>query len=219
MSSPQRRNPLRRGKESVPSKVILETIHNPGHNPLNTCRIRESKSSNSIHYYGVRYYDSVTGRWLSKDPIEERGGVNLYGFVRNDGANRMDLIGKFSEYTNCTPENKTIIETAEKNAQKALQSFIDNIDNIPEDVETFYSWMEQAHVTPREQQYRIYKAFILHIKAKTQLLLNDLNSNKWKAKCECECTGKRSESYAYNQQSILVNIGIWTSDGGDFFFR
>ena len=44
-------------------------------------------------YYGYRYYDPVTGRWPSRDPIEERGGVNLYGFVGNDGVNRLDYLG------------------------------------------------------------------------------------------------------------------------------
>jgi RHS repeat-associated protein len=34
-------------------------------------------------YYGFRYYSPVTGRWLSRDPIEEQGGENLYGFVGN----------------------------------------------------------------------------------------------------------------------------------------
>jgi hypothetical protein len=31
--------------------------------------------------------------WLSRDPIGERGGVNLYGFVGNDGVNHEDLLG------------------------------------------------------------------------------------------------------------------------------
>lgn len=31
------------------------------------------------------YYDPVQGRWCSRDPIGEQGGVNLYGFVGNDG--------------------------------------------------------------------------------------------------------------------------------------
>ncbi len=44
-------------------------------------------------YYGYRYYDPVTGRWPSKDPIGERGGMNLYGMVGNDAVNRVDLLG------------------------------------------------------------------------------------------------------------------------------
>lgn len=46
-----------------------------------------------LYYYGYRWYDPVTGRWPSRDPIEERGGVNLYGFVGNDGVNGLDVLG------------------------------------------------------------------------------------------------------------------------------
>ena len=40
-----------------------------------------------------RYYDPMTGRWPSRDPIEEAGGENLYGFVGNDGVIRIDRLG------------------------------------------------------------------------------------------------------------------------------
>jgi RHS repeat-associated protein len=46
-----------------------------------------------FYYYTYRYYDPVTGRWPSRDPIGERGGVNLYGFVGNDGLGRVDILG------------------------------------------------------------------------------------------------------------------------------
>ena len=44
-------------------------------------------------YYGYRYHDPVTGRWPSRDPIGEAGGINLYGFVNNDGVNQIDVLG------------------------------------------------------------------------------------------------------------------------------
>jgi uncharacterized protein RhaS with RHS repeats len=34
-----------------------------------------------------------TGGWLSRDPIGEKGGLNLYGFDGNDGVKRWDLLG------------------------------------------------------------------------------------------------------------------------------
>jgi RHS repeat-associated protein len=43
--------------------------------------------------YGYRYYDPVTGRWPSRDPIGEEGGINLYGFVGNDSISRTDFLG------------------------------------------------------------------------------------------------------------------------------
>jgi len=49
-----------------------------------------------VAYYGYRYYDPKTGRWPSRDPIEEEGGVNLYAFVRNDGLNKWDVLGEHS---------------------------------------------------------------------------------------------------------------------------
>jgi hypothetical protein len=48
----------------------------------------------SITNYGERYYDPQLGRWTSRDPIGERGGLNLYGFVGNDGVNSFDLLGQ-----------------------------------------------------------------------------------------------------------------------------
>ena len=50
-------------------------------------------SESGLYYYGYRYYDPVTGRWPSRDPIEERGGKNLYGFVGNDAIGRNDSLG------------------------------------------------------------------------------------------------------------------------------
>ncbi|MFN4873922.1 MAG: RHS repeat-associated core domain-containing protein [Akkermansiaceae bacterium] len=41
------------------------------------------------------YYDPAQGRWLSRDPIGEQGGDNLYGFVDNNGLNGVDHLGLF----------------------------------------------------------------------------------------------------------------------------
>jgi len=46
-----------------------------------------------LYYYGYRFYDPVTGRWPSRDPIGEWGGLNLYGFVGNDGVGMWDILG------------------------------------------------------------------------------------------------------------------------------
>lgn len=44
-------------------------------------------------YYGYRFFDPETGRWLNRDPIEETGGLNLYTFLQNNGIYRADLLG------------------------------------------------------------------------------------------------------------------------------
>ena len=50
-----------------------------------------------LNYYGYRYYNPSTGRWINRDPIEEGGGLNLYGFVVNNGINNVDQLGKLTE--------------------------------------------------------------------------------------------------------------------------
>jgi uncharacterized protein RhaS with RHS repeats len=40
------------------------------------------------------FYNPSTGRWISRDPIEEKGGINLYGFLGNNSINHVDSLGK-----------------------------------------------------------------------------------------------------------------------------
>jgi RHS repeat-associated protein len=46
-----------------------------------------------LSFYGYRFYSPVLGRWLNRDPVGEKGGFNLYGFVGNNPANRIDPYG------------------------------------------------------------------------------------------------------------------------------
>jgi RHS repeat-associated protein len=45
------------------------------------------------YYYGFRYYDPGTGRWPSRDPLQEGGGNNLYRFTWNNPLNWIDVLG------------------------------------------------------------------------------------------------------------------------------
>jgi RHS repeat-associated protein len=43
--------------------------------------------------FGYRFYDASLGRWISSDPEEEGGGINLLAYVRNNPADRVDALG------------------------------------------------------------------------------------------------------------------------------
>ncbi len=45
-------------------------------------------------YYNYRHYSPSLGRFLSRDPIAEQGGLNLYAFVGNNSLTRIDSIGR-----------------------------------------------------------------------------------------------------------------------------
>jgi len=46
-----------------------------------------------LYYYGYRYDSPALGRWLSRDPIGEQGGKNLYGFIFNSPMDFLDATG------------------------------------------------------------------------------------------------------------------------------
>jgi uncharacterized protein RhaS with RHS repeats len=41
----------------------------------------------------LRAYDPNLGRWINRDPIEESGGINLFGYVNNNPINFIDPFG------------------------------------------------------------------------------------------------------------------------------
>jgi RHS repeat-associated protein len=62
---------------------------------INTQRYssKDWHNPSGFYYFGYRFYDPATQRWLNRDPIGEEGGVNLYGYVENDPVNGIDPLG------------------------------------------------------------------------------------------------------------------------------
>jgi RHS repeat-associated protein len=50
-------------------------------------------SETDFYYYGYRYYSSWMGRWINRDPIAEKGGINLYAMVKNNAIGYVDYLG------------------------------------------------------------------------------------------------------------------------------
>ena len=93
-----------------------------------------------LYYYSYRYYDPGTGRWASRDPIEERGGLNLYSMLRNSPLKRIDrlgLVGILEEITDASID--AIAEAGQKLLDKAdLDAAADIVESIDiEEAEVF----------------------------------------------------------------------------------
>ncbi len=82
-----------------------------------------------LAYYGHRYFSPTLGRFINKDPIEEMGGLNLYGFCRNDGIGRWDYLGNEpTDRTNLLPYG---YEVAEQHMPIRIISAIEGERNLP----------------------------------------------------------------------------------------
>jgi len=46
-----------------------------------------------LYYFGFRYFDPAATKWLTPDPLQEEGGLNLTAFCRNDPVNKTDPSG------------------------------------------------------------------------------------------------------------------------------
>ena len=54
---------------------------------------REWSKTTGLINFRFRWYDSIVGRWLSKDPIGLSGGLNLFAFCMGDSLNYYDTVG------------------------------------------------------------------------------------------------------------------------------
>ncbi|BBO68606.1 hypothetical protein DSCA_25360 [Desulfosarcina alkanivorans] len=50
-----------------------------------------------LNYYGYRFYAPGVGKWLTRDPLGEVGGINLYAMVQNNPVNFVDPDGKIAK--------------------------------------------------------------------------------------------------------------------------
>jgi RHS repeat-associated protein len=84
-------------------------------------------SETGLNYYGFRYYNPSTGRWPSRDPSGERGGLNLYGMVDNNLINFIDVLGLFK----ASPEEMAkIFEQGYKGSREAYLLTRDHPERI-----------------------------------------------------------------------------------------
>ena len=65
----------------------------PGYEPEDTRTTRDAGACLGRMTYG---YETVLGVRISRDPLGEFGGLNLYGYVRNSPVNAIDPNGQFA---------------------------------------------------------------------------------------------------------------------------
>lgn len=73
-------------------KVLSDTADLEGSLPFRFST-KFTDDETDLYYYGYRYFNNGNGRWLSRDPINEHGGYNLFLFVNNAPTLFCDYLG------------------------------------------------------------------------------------------------------------------------------
>jgi len=160
------------GRASLSLPKLTAPISRPrGPRPGNASRFRSLRpqkpsklAEKTVHVadYLYRYYDPLTGRWPSRDPIEEEGGLNLYEFVGNDGVGNWDVLGMW-----IGPDRDSKDATSEVCAQKndTWQSLADlvglNHSEAPHWVSN-WNYLEDGNGPVLGKKYRVPNTIAAH---------------------------------------------------------
>jgi RHS repeat-associated protein len=73
-----------------------------------------------LHLAPYRAYSTTLGRWMSRDPIEEKGGANLYEYGLNNPVDNIDLLGEYPIIVVVLPNGSSYVpQTTVKNSAQS----------------------------------------------------------------------------------------------------
>jgi RHS repeat-associated protein len=117
-----------------------------------------------FYNYGYRYYNPVTGRWPSRDPIEEQGGLNLYAFVYNEPTSWIDDLGHRPSWVSGVINDilgeiagiigKTYNDGIEEQGEKLEQDAKDTEEEITDILEDIEDTLEKPDGSARSTRRR-----------------------------------------------------------------
>ena len=92
-------------------------------------------SESGLGYWGYRYYDAEQGRWLGRDPIQEKGGKNLYVMCLNNVLCRIDALGMedfqvIGDEIEPPEASQPLWERIQRTIGRTLESLFDSITHV-----------------------------------------------------------------------------------------
>jgi hypothetical protein len=104
----------------------------------------------------LRYFNPLNDKWLSRDTIAEKGGINLYGFVGNDAVNKWDYLGfapnqeQTTDPTKVLADVKASVEKYTSDGVCNIDKVLDNLRDISSDNKRYlysrkYGWIDLRH--------------------------------------------------------------------------
>jgi RHS repeat-associated protein len=167
-----------------------------------------------LHYYLYRWYDPLTGRWPSRDPIEgnlDTGEINEYAYVANEAIGFVDVLGleifsdtreRKREYRNLGEDKKVVSDW-----QTIKPNYTGKLDKCVLTVEVPVRFsISRARGTSAEGKQRLSDGL------KDGSLFNKLKKeveDKWSGKMRLCCTTCKP-----CPDGIIVNVELKKVDRG-----
>ena len=79
-------------------------------------------------YYNWRYYTPELGKWISRDPIGEKGGRNLFAFCRNSPNMKVDMFGLHCR--DCASEFEACMDNADSDLSDCRNAVADQARDL-----------------------------------------------------------------------------------------
>jgi len=139
-----------------------------------------------LHYYGYRYYSPTLGRWLRRDPIGERGGRNLSGFVLNSATGSYDPLGlwRSGEKKGCGTDEIRDLMRAETEAKRRLGVWVEALKMV-NTVDIIADMYRQNRLARDKHNEDVIKSFTWETISKLEIILDDgFNRNEYGVECE-----------------------------------
>jgi hypothetical protein len=92
------------------------------------------------------FYNAKQGRWQSRDPIEETGGINVYGFLHNAPLGDIDVNGLWTYKFNGTWSPSEVVDVVGVFNTISL--------NLPRQLTSLRKWMAAASKLPEKCSFK-----------------------------------------------------------------
>ena len=77
-----------------------------------------------LYYYGYRFYSPELMRWISRDPIGEEGGVNLYTFCENSPVDAFDEFGLWTATSESAGQSRRVYKFEDGDTLESLAKIV-----------------------------------------------------------------------------------------------
>jgi RHS repeat-associated protein len=143
-------------------------VYDGNNNPLTQSAIgnkilwqgREYSWNTGLYYFRYRFYDPITGRWLSNDPIGISGGLNQYAFCESNPLNFRDPRG-LSGWLAITAQDSGTTYGSRTGSHAWITFVPDNHSTFQDHVVTAGSWNGLGVVVNGKNDFRYELRYLL----------------------------------------------------------